>query len=257
MRTSVDDKILYEDEERWRKFTLSKYLQEKIDTIKSIIPGDTKTIIDIGCGNGLITNQLKNQFSIIGVDRSLSALKFVKVPKILGSIDALPIQNTCIDLIICSEVLEHLPISVFRMGINELDRITKKYVLVTVPNQEFLQKNNVICPKCKSVFNAAYHLRSFNLEILSKLFSGYKLIQHFECGKLVRQYHPFLLFIKNRIGKKWAHLGEDRWLTCPFCSERFLLKHDRNIISTITDALNKILSPRKPYWLGALFEKQI
>ena len=40
--------------------------EEKMDLILENIPEDTKTVIDIGCGNGVITNRLGRHFDVTG-----------------------------------------------------------------------------------------------------------------------------------------------------------------------------------------------
>lgn len=75
---TIDNKKLYEIRENWQEFKLDKKMKDKINVLLSFIPDDVKSIVDVGCGNGLITNALKQQFEIFGIDRSITALKFLK-----------------------------------------------------------------------------------------------------------------------------------------------------------------------------------
>ncbi|MHA1755963.1 MAG: class I SAM-dependent methyltransferase [Promethearchaeota archaeon] len=255
MKYSKDDRKLYEDSSRWENTTISSYFEEKINIFKKIIPSDIKTIIDIGCGNGIITNQLANSWNIIGFDRSLTALTFVQTPAICGSIENLPFCNNSFDLVLCSEVLEHLPEEIYQRALSELKRVAKKYLLITVPYGEYLPKNYIKCPKCSYTFNAAYHLRSFDKKSLPLLFPEFKLVKFFECGKKVRQYNPLLLSIKQKLGNSWARFSESKYYICPSCNFRFKYQQNNNLISFICDGLNRFISPRHFYWLGGLFKK--
>ena len=256
MKISENDKHLYEDQQYWQEAReINHFVKEKIKIIEEIIPENVTSIADIGCGNGVITNSFIKKWWVIGTDRSRQAIRFAKSDRVQADINALPFQDNVFDFVICSEVLEHLPSRILADAIQELQRISKKYLLITVPNDEALNKNQVKCPNCKYIFNAAYHLHSFNKEKLVSLFPQFHQLQYFECGKAVRQYRPTLLRIKQQIGNSWAQLKVNRILICPECSHRFRYHKNTNLISLICDGLNKLLSPRRPYWLGILFAK--
>ncbi len=256
MNSYKDDRNLYEDTEHWENLTLSKYEQEKIEIIRQIIPADVNSIADIGCGNGIITNQLIDNWSVIGVDRSWAALQFVKSNKLQAEINNTPFKTNSIDLILCSEVLEHLPEPVLVQSIAELKKIARKYLLITVPNNELLSKNFIKCPECSFIYNASYHLHSFAKKNIFSLFPEYSVIESFECGQPVRQFVPLLLKIKQQYGNSWARYSKKKNSICPKCSHRFLYIENKNFISFLCNAVNRFFSPRKPYWLGFLLKKK-
>jgi len=256
MKISNNDKILYENTKHWDNVDISDHIQNKINKIKDIIPADVNSLIDVGCGNGIILNQLVSKWNGIGIDRSWVALKHVNAHKVNADIQNLPIQSDKVDLVICSEVLEHLPESVLKKAIAELKRISKKYILITVPNNEYLQKNYVKCSACKYKFNASYHLNSFDLDSLFLLFSNFNLVYEFKCGKMVRQYNPVLLKIKQRLGNSWARFSSVRHFICPGCHHDFEYKQRVNIISILCDGVNRLITKKKPYWLGILVSKK-
>ncbi len=249
------EKEYYEDEFNWDLMKVNIWIQEKIDIIKSIIPKDVISILDVGCGNGIITNSLQLDYSILGIDRSLSALKYAELKKIRADVTIIPIKNYAVDMSICSEVLEHLEGKFLIQAIEELKRVSKKYILITVPNNENLNKNLVKCPDCHFKFNASLHYNSFNETILNLYFKGYKKLYTFESGKPVRQYNNFLLRIRQNIGNSWGRFANKRRVTCTRCGNKFIPPKNNNIISFICDGLNRFFSVRKPYWFGVLYER--
>ncbi|MCK4403264.1 MAG: class I SAM-dependent methyltransferase [Dehalococcoidia bacterium] len=182
-------------EQAWSQIasSISSQEEERIEQTLSLIPGDSSSILDVGCGDGRITNRLNSLYSkVVGLESSREALRHVKVEKILGSVDSLPFPNKSFDLILCCEVLEHLPFRVYPGAIEEIQRVAAKYIIVTVPNNEDLGRSSVVCPHCSCVFNVSRHVRSFNQERLKGLFSQFGL-QSLQFCLPVKVYPSFLI----------------------------------------------------------------
>ena len=120
---SSSEKEYYENDTIWSTAPSDIDLR-RINTVSSSIPEDVKTILDIGCGNGILVNYLSDKFDhferVHGFDRSESALKYVKTEKSIGNIDNLPFEDNEFDLITCLEVLEHLPVMVYQKALREI-----------------------------------------------------------------------------------------------------------------------------------------
>jgi 2-polyprenyl-3-methyl-5-hydroxy-6-metoxy-1,4-benzoquinol methylase len=100
-------------------------------------------ILDVGCGEGFTLNRLKER----GMGKKLEGLEYLKdaielgkktYPDIKitqGSIYELPYKDNSFDLVLCTEVLEHLENP--EKGLKELVRVSKKYLIISVPNEPF------------------------------------------------------------------------------------------------------------------------
>lgn len=160
----------YEQKNLWeREFTSQE--AERLDLVNKIIPSNVKTILDVGCGSGALTNYFdNNRYEITGLDRSKEALKHYKHNKIEGSVDRLPFADNSFDLVICSDVLEHLPSDILKKTIDELKRVSGKYLLIISPNNEELLQNSTQCKKCGTIYHINNHLHSFNIDNLKQMF---------------------------------------------------------------------------------------
>jgi len=257
---TIDNKEYYEKFE-WDKANLSHKLHDKIKIILNIIPDDVRTILDIGCGDGTISNELNHKYSVCALDRSRSALKYVKTPKILASADNIGILSHAFDLVFSSEMLEHLPDHIFAQSICEMKRITKKYIFITFPNNENVEKGFIKCIKCGFIFNRSYHQRRLNMKIIKNLFPEYKVIKSSTFGKKVRKYNNFLGKIKHKLSPadswiptRWTP-NKRRNSLCPKCGNTFEIPYRFNLISTLCDTLNILISPKIPFQLFILLEK--
>ncbi len=239
----------------------SKTLKPKIEKIFEIMPEDVKNIIDIGCGNGMITNALNQKFDITGVDRSAHALKNVETKKIEASAESIPVKDQSFDMVFSSELLEHLPDEVFQKAITEFKRISKKYLLISVPNRENLNKNLIQCPECNYIYNRSYHLKSFKPSDWEDYFPEYQLIGTYILGAKIRHYNPVLSKIKRRISPPISWIPyyimprEKRKTMCPKCEYSFEYRFKFNMLSFSCDMLNILISPKRPYWQMVLLKK--
>lgn len=121
--TQLDEKEVkkyYTDTERYDWITDVKY-PEKLFHIwreREIVKwinryGKGATILDAGCGTGLITRHI-NSNSIIALDINQWAVKRARlhlsnrVQCIVGDTEYLPLASNVFDVVICTDVLEHL-----------------------------------------------------------------------------------------------------------------------------------------------------
>ena len=238
------------------------YLKGKIEKIIEWIPENVQTIVDIGCGNGVITNVLGSHYDVTAVDRSKHALESVETKKLSASADSIPLPDQSFDMVFSSELLEHLNDDLLKGTISEIKRLSKKYVFITVPNDENPDKLSIRCPECKYVYNSPNHLRRFKASDFSALFPEYKTLKILAFGSKVRYYNPAILKIKKSLApasswipKYWIEESK-RNTICPNCENEFNYPYKFNPIATGLDIINVILSPKKPCWLFVLMEKE-
>lgn len=150
------------------------------------IPPDVYSVLDVGCGSGQFLRRLPDTYLKVGIDISYEALARVGAPRTLGSVDSLPFASSSFDLVTCFEVLEHLPYQTFPRALQELERVSRKYIMVSVPNREVLTESLVWCPHCLCAFNPSWHVRAFDKGALSTLFTQFRMVECRSCGPVVR-----------------------------------------------------------------------
>ena len=129
----------------------------------------TETILDIGCGEGYTTKILKNSNKEVFIEGIEYGKEMVKKAKKInpdihfeeGSIYNISRKDASYDMTLASEVLEHLedPLK----GLLELKRVSKKFVLVSVPNEPWWRIVNVLRLKyLKDLGNTPGHLNHWS-----------------------------------------------------------------------------------------------
>ena len=115
-----------------------EYIKKMLDRLSAMLPPDP-TVIDVGCGEGRHIFGILNEFEDIhcygldqdvpSLDKCKEGLEFFKELDsnetifLQGSIYELPFEENFFDLIICSEVLEHL--DDYHAALKEIHRVLK------------------------------------------------------------------------------------------------------------------------------------
>ena len=129
-------------------------------------------ILDAGCGEGILSNYLKN-FNLYGLDFSEEAVKEAKkkwYKKVVKSeIYKIPFKNKKFDVTICVGVFQYLehPEKAFK----ELMRISKKEIILTVSNFNWFKIKMFFSKKWKKSYSKELKLYSnfTNSDFLRKL----------------------------------------------------------------------------------------
>lgn len=98
----------------------------QIDLTKKLNP---KKILEIGIGNKTVSNYLKqHSFDVTTCDLNKDL-----EPDYVADIRELPFENDSYDVVLAYEILEHIPWNDIDKALGELHRVTKKYVIISVP----------------------------------------------------------------------------------------------------------------------------
>lgn len=235
--------------ETWAAYDPGGLIALRLEQVLKIIPAGVESILDAGCGNGVITNALHLRYRVTGLDLSPAALEYVQAPKVTASVTAIPFPDRSFDLVMCNEVLEHLSDADLAQALSELKRCASGYLLLSVPNREQLNAELVRCANCGQVFHAYGHLQGFDLARLDAL-TGWQRLWSTELGPVHRTFSPALLKFRQQRLHQWFKL--DAPLACPACHSREFLVQ-RNILTKIVNVMGRLGRSARPYWLLAMY----
>jgi SAM-dependent methyltransferase len=223
-----------------RVHDLSSLELERIRATIAVIPSDVSSALDVGCGDGRILERLPECVNGIGVGYSYQAAGHLAGRALCASSEHLPYLDRSFDLVLCSEVLEHLPDEMFRRTLDELRRVSRKYILISVPYKENLRLGRTRCPDCGTVFHTWGHVRRFTNRGLDGIFEGFAATSTRYVGK--REPYPlgFVLSISQTYGGRWAEW--DRTTICPHCSNTTFRRTRRNLVTIGCGLSNRLTS---------------
>jgi len=192
-------KFRYDHKRRWVHYWYQ---------INQVFELQPKEVLEIGIGNGLVSNYLRTRqvrVTTLDIDENLK-------PDIVASVLNIPLKDNSFDLVLAAEVLEHLPFEDFTTALKEIKRVTKKYAVITLPDRRrtliylglkipFINQINVFIkvPSFKKhIFDGQHYWeigkRGYSLDRIKKIIkkTDFKIINHF-CPFDAPWNHYFIL----------------------------------------------------------------
>jgi ubiquinone/menaquinone biosynthesis C-methylase UbiE len=222
-----------------RQFYPLVYWEDFLAWASQRVAASAKIIVDIGCGSGNLIACLRRSYPgalICGIDLTEDSMEVARerfrgddsVEFKVGGFERLPFADSSVDLITCTEVLEHTFPETFVKSFSEIRRVLKPggYYLASVPFEERLSL--VCCPECGSLFTPYQHMmfeishqaiRSLLAENRLDLVEFYQALDRSEPANAIkRTFKPLVikwmprfakrLFPKNGVSGFLARAGE-------------------------------------------------
>ena len=138
-----------------QKYTNPNPIQQRLirrflDTVAALAARTAAhTALDVGCAEGFVSHHLRQHLPglvTFGVDLDREALARARAlhPQVhaaVGDALALPFASESVDLVVCTEVLEHIPRP--EEALAELVRVTRGHLVLSVPWEPWFRLANL------------------------------------------------------------------------------------------------------------------
>lgn len=191
---TVEDKVLSLTGESSTFF--AEYKAQKLsEWLPELSKKSPAKILDFGCGDGLMTHFVHQQFplaEIHGIDPSSESVAIAQknYPYLHFGISTETFENDTFDLIYCAGVFHHIPFNLHEQCVKEIYRILKPYGIVVI-----LELNN-LNPGTYYIFKNSPH--EHNAQMLFPWYTQ-KLLKPYGSPKL-KFYGFFPHFLKKLRG---------------------------------------------------------
>lgn len=153
--------------------------------IKEIENRHLRVVLNVGIGAGIFEQLAQERgLQISSLDPDQAAVerlcRRLGIDAQVGYVQQMPFEDASFDTVVISEVLEHLDYDIMLQGFQEIDRVLVSggYLIGTVPYQEDLDSNIVVCPYCGETFHRWGHLQSFSSDTLRKTVPPFFEVEH-------------------------------------------------------------------------------
>ena len=105
--------------------------------VASKVLGNYKSILDVGCGIGFDYEYYRDtHVKYLGVDlthKFLDVAHKKRVPLMQGDLLHLPFKDASFDVVYCKDLLLHLPVGDWQLGLEEMIRVAKHQIITIEP----------------------------------------------------------------------------------------------------------------------------
>lgn len=212
-------KDLYESAVVWEK-ELQVGQQNLLQALKDFWPEGIASVLDVGCGDGKLSEVVKSSFNteLVGLDFSFEPLRHTTFPVVNGDASNLPFPDKSFDLVMTTDMLEHMPPALESQAWSELFRVGREYVLVAVPFQEELLDGMTCCPSCNEKFHVNWHDRSYEINrVVQNCPSDWCIDKIVLTGEAWTSMHPVETAFRRQVLGEWAGWSE---AVCPECGHK-------------------------------------
>lgn len=128
-------------------------------------------VLNVGVGSGALERLgTEKGVEMYALDPSEKAIERLRQALGLGDraqvgyAQQMPFDSDFFDVVVMSEVLEHLDNDILPLALQEVLRVLKPqgFLLASTPYKEDLGPNRVVCPDCGAVFHKVGHVQSFD-----------------------------------------------------------------------------------------------
>lgn len=115
--------------------------------IHEVIALGKHNILEIGIGNGFVSDYLGKmglKVTTVDIDDRLA-------PDITASVYSLPFADESFELVACYEVLEHLPYESFSLSLQEMYRVSKSDVIISLPDRNRYLSLDIFMPRIGNI----------------------------------------------------------------------------------------------------------
>jgi SAM-dependent methyltransferase len=246
---------IYNNDSLWKKYGTTPDYRERADAVLGLIPADIKNVLDIGCGTGAILAAIaeaRNGIQTVGCDLSREALMQTTATVVRAGLPDIPFPDKSFDLVLCLEVLEHLPAAGYAASLRELTRLAGRYIIIGVPYRENILTKQVLCADCGRTSHADGHVRAYTRDGMCHLLQGFTVNTIVVTGVRQRRQSRTGMWLRQNVGGVYYR---PELFACPYCGSTHSLDKKpgksslaRKTAVFISTALTACKAA-EPYWI--------
>jgi SAM-dependent methyltransferase len=259
--SQAPDTATQPEDPKMAAYRASQKERERIDEIFRLVPQGGKTALDIGARDGFLSLRLAERFDrVTALDLVLPRIDHPSVDCVVGDVCALEAPDRAFDLVLCAEVLEHIPSHLLRKACAELSRVCGKHLVIGVPYDQDTRVYRTTCSACGGKNPPWGHVNTFNELSLELLFPELVVEKVFFVGETRERTNALSAFLTDLAGNPWGTYGQQE--SCIHCGTGLKaptrMGPVQRVAASAGERLRKLqmkLSSPRPNWIHILYTK--
>lgn len=235
--------------------------QRAADLLRLAQAGE-RTILDAGARGGYFSRKLADlSRQVTALDLDLPSIDHAGVECVKGDITDLQLPDCSFDLVLCAEVLEHVPPNKLQRACCELARVSRRFVLIGVPFKQDIRVGRTTCAFCGHINPPWGHVNSFDERKLVRLFSRLSVVEKSFIGMSKDATNFLSTRMMDLAGNPYGTYQQDE--SCVSCGKHVGSAKARTFTQKVltemafaTRSATELFTRSHPAWIHLLFEKK-
>jgi SAM-dependent methyltransferase len=219
------------------------------------------TALDVGTRDGHLAVLLADRYRhVTALDLAPFDLVDKRISCVTGDVRRLAFADGSFDLVICAEVLEHIPASDLETACGELVRVTRRHLLIGVPYRQDIRFGRTTCIRCGTHNPPWGHVNQFDESRLHGLFPGLIVERTNFVGVNGQSTNFVAAFLMDCARNPYGTYGQDE--PCIQCGGRLMRPPERRSHHKVLTrfafwarAATKPFKQERPNWIHLLLRK--
>jgi hypothetical protein len=240
------------------KYRNSELERKRTDNLLGLIPEIRGKALDVGARDGHFSKILAKTFIVTALDLEKPSIKHQNVDCVAGDVTNLPFSKNCFDLVFCTEVLEHIPTILLKAACNELERVTRKFLIIGVPFNQDIRVGRSTCYSCWKINPPWGHVNCFDLTRLEKLFNKLTIEKISFVGEIKVATNKLATLLMDLAGNPYGTYTQKE--PCVYCGNSLKQPPKMNFINRFLSkmgiyAMYFAAPHQQANWIHILFRK--
>ena len=242
----------------YRDTTLER---ERISDLMNIMPKGHDSVLDVGARDGNLSRLLTEHFaSVTALDLEKPSIAHDRIACVEGDVTRLELASDSFDVVLCAEVLEHIPGKGLEQACCELIRVAKSHVVIGAPYRQDIRLGRTTCQSCGRGNPPWGHVNVFDERRLTELFLPLRKAGVTFVGSSRSRTNALSSWSMDVAGNPWGTYDQEE--VCIHCGQDIGKPAERNLAQKLCSRLafslnaaqSRFISAR-PGWIHMVFDK--
>lgn len=236
--------------------------QERTSDLINILPKGLDSVLDVGARDGYLSRLLTEHFAkVTALDLEKPAIAHDRITSVKGNVTRLEFADNSFDVVVCVEVLEHIPGKGLEQACRELSRVAKSHVVIGVPYRQDTRAGRTTCQTCGRKNPPWGHVNVFDEQRLAEIFHPLRRLSATFVGSSRSQTNALSAWLMDVAGNPWGTYDQEE--SCIYCGQEVGRPAERSlpqkVCSRLAISLNAVQArfiSAQPNWIHAVFKKE-